>query len=85
MSPRKRDAVTLALSPDAKQNLEAIALSLGCKWGDRGNVSLLLERIAAGDLVVVDEANHELKVGRSLVEAEQALQSALKAIKKAKK
>lgn len=50
--PKKREVVTLSLAPVHLKALEAIALEHGCKWGERPNVSELLRRIAAGELVV---------------------------------
>lgn len=82
---RKREALTLSVSPEAKANLEAIAASLGITWGGgRGNVSRMIERIGTGELTVVAKPNHQLKVNESLKAVERTLEEALKAIKKAR-
>lgn len=43
---RKNESVTLSLSAEEKAELEAIALSLGCTWGDKPNLSELMRAIA---------------------------------------
>lgn len=53
MTARKREVVTLSISSQEKTNLEAIALSLGCTWGTKPNVSKLMAKIADGSLNVV--------------------------------
>lgn len=44
------NAVNLQLEPGDKEKLEAIALQMGCMWGDRPNISQLVHRIAQGEL-----------------------------------
>lgn len=76
--------MTLSLSPEVKANLEAIALNLGITWGERGNVSRMIEMIGAGDLTVSKRTNHKLKISESLVLVEKTLEAALETIKQSK-
>lgn len=50
---KKREVLTLSISPQEKANLEAIALSLNCTWGTKPNVSRLMAKIADGSFNVV--------------------------------
>ncbi|ELS33118.1 MULTISPECIES: WYL domain-containing protein [Pseudanabaena] len=43
---RKGESITLSIKERDKANLEAIALELGMTWGDRPNISKLVEAIA---------------------------------------
>ena len=43
---RKGQSITLSLSEREKQQLEKLALELGCLWGDRPNISKLIKVIA---------------------------------------
>lgn len=43
---RKGESITLSISDRDKSQLEAIALELGMMWGDRPNISKLVEAIA---------------------------------------
>jgi len=43
---RKGESITLSISDRDKAQLEEIALELGMKWGDRPNISKLVEAIA---------------------------------------
>ena len=49
---RKGQSITLSISERDKAELEAIALELGMKWGDRPNISKLVEAIARRKLLV---------------------------------
>ncbi|MCA1990424.1 MAG: WYL domain-containing protein [Coleofasciculus sp. S288] len=49
---RKGQSITLSISERDKAELEAIALELGMKWGDRPNISKLVEAIARRQLLV---------------------------------
>lgn len=82
--PRKREVMTLSLSPEVKENLESIALALGVTWGERGNVSRMIEMIGKGELTVTKDPNHQLKIDESLKLVEKTLEAALEAIKQAK-
>lgn len=52
---RKGESITLSLSAEEKEQLEAIALYHNCTWGAKPNVSKLLSRIADGSLLVLEE------------------------------
>jgi len=43
---RKGESITLSIKEQDKANLEAIAIELGMTWGDRPNISKLVEAIA---------------------------------------
>jgi predicted DNA-binding transcriptional regulator YafY len=43
---RKGESITLSISASDKAQLEELALELGMKWGDRPNISKLVEAIA---------------------------------------
>ncbi|HEY9675903.1 MAG TPA: WYL domain-containing protein [Waterburya sp.] len=49
---RKGQSITLSISDRDKAQLEAIALELGMKWGDRPNISKLVEAIARRQVLV---------------------------------
>ncbi|MGB5962646.1 MAG: WYL domain-containing protein [Coleofasciculaceae cyanobacterium] len=49
---RKGQSITLSISDRDKAELEAIALELGMMWGDRPNISKLVEAIARRQLLV---------------------------------
>jgi hypothetical protein len=50
---RKNQSLTVSLSPEDKASLEEIALLYGCTWGEKANISKLLEFIACKKLKVV--------------------------------
>lgn len=50
---RKGQSITLSLSARDKAELEAIALDLGILWGERANISKLVEAIARRQLLVL--------------------------------
>lgn len=47
---RKREALTFSGTPETKHALEQIAIEYGCLWGNKPNVSKLLEQIAIGEI-----------------------------------
>ncbi|MBD1906741.1 WYL domain-containing protein [Funiculus sociatus GB2-A5] len=49
---RKGQSITLSISDRDKAELEAIALELGMMWGDRPNISKLVEAIARRQLLI---------------------------------
>ncbi len=49
---RKGESITLSISDRDKSQLEAIALELGMMWGDRPNISKLVEAIARKQIQV---------------------------------
>jgi hypothetical protein len=54
---RKGRAITLSLSEQDKIALQTIAVQLDCTWGDKPNISKLVEEIAQGKLLIA--ANHD--------------------------
>jgi len=54
---RKGHSITLSLREQEKQQLEKLALELGCLWGDRPNISKLIKAIAENKLRVAP--NHD--------------------------
>lgn len=54
---RRGQSVTLSISESDKAHLEALALEFGMTWGDRPNISRLVEAIAQGQLVIAP--NHD--------------------------
>ena len=49
---RRGESLTLSLPPGAKERLEELAIELGCTWGDRPNISKLIEAIAFGQVAL---------------------------------
>lgn len=54
---RKGYSITLSISEQDKTQLESLALELGKTWGDRPNISKLIEAIARRQLVIAP--NHD--------------------------
>ncbi len=54
---RKGQSITLSISDRDKAQLEALAQEFGMKWGDRPNISKLVEAIAQRQLVIAP--NHD--------------------------
>jgi hypothetical protein len=52
---RRGQSITLSISDLHKAQLEALALELGMTWGDRPNISKLVEAIAEKTLIVVPQ------------------------------
>lgn len=59
---RKGDTITLSVSPTTKQGLEALALKLGYKWGDKPNISKLMDAIATGEVTILGKADDRIRV-----------------------
>ncbi|MCD8488252.1 MAG: WYL domain-containing protein [Desertifilum sp.] len=70
---RKGQSITLSISERDKAELESLALELGMKWGDRPNISKLVEAISRRQLLIAP--NHDWKEPRL-----QALKQALDAL-----
>ncbi|WP_017711136.1 hypothetical protein [Prochlorothrix hollandica] len=51
---RPQQTITLSITPAEREALEALALELGYRWGDRGNTSAMIKAIANGALTVGD-------------------------------
>lgn len=54
---RKGQSITLSVSESDKVQLEALALEFGKTWGDRPNISRLVEAIARRQLIVAPNHN----------------------------
>ncbi|MBE9052017.1 WYL domain-containing protein [Nostocales cyanobacterium LEGE 11386] len=54
---RKGQSITLSISERDKAELEAIALEFGMMWGDRPNISKLVEAIARRQLLIGNNNN----------------------------
>jgi WYL domain len=54
---RKGQSITLSISEHNKTQLERLALELGMTWGDRANISKLVEAIARRQLVIAPNHN----------------------------
>lgn len=59
---RKGQSITLSLQEREKQQLEQLALELGCLWGDRPNISKLIKDIAQNKLRIAP--NHDWSTER---------------------
>lgn len=70
---RKGQSITLSVSERDKAQLEAIALELGMKWGDRPNISKLVEAIARRQLLIAPNNNWSLDRIRALKRAMDGL------------
>ncbi len=70
---RKGQSITLSISERDKAQLESLALELGMTWGDRANISKLVEAIARRQLLIAP--NHDWKIERinALNQARSAL------------
>ena len=70
---RKGQSITLSISERDKTELEQLALELGMTWGDRANISKLVEAIARRQLTIAP--NHDWKIERinALNQARSAL------------
>lgn len=80
---RKGESVTLSLSAEDKNRLEELAIEQGCKWGEKPNISLLVERIARRELQIGEPAP-QTKLLNALSLVEKALEMALEAIRQAR-
>lgn len=70
---RKGKSITLSISDSDKAQLEAIALELGMMWGDRPNISKLVEAIARRQFLIAPNNNWSEKRIRSLERSINAL------------
>jgi hypothetical protein len=50
---RKNESITLSCVEADKKALEKLAVKHGCTWGDKPNISELIQRIAQGKLEIV--------------------------------
>lgn len=70
---RKGESITLSVSEQEKQQLQALAEAFNCKWGNRPNISRLLSAIAQNKLQVLDNADWSQDRIKALEAARQAL------------
>lgn len=70
---RKGKSITLSISESDKTQLEAIALELGMMWGDRPNISKLVEAIARRQFLIAPNNNWSGKRIRALERSLNAL------------
>lgn len=49
---RKNESITLSCTEADKKALEKLAIAHGCTWGDKANISELVQRIAQGKLQI---------------------------------
>jgi predicted DNA-binding transcriptional regulator YafY len=72
--PRKKETITLSIPPGTKEQLEAIALSLGILWGKEPSVSGLIVAIAQQKLEVGKPFTLEPDQAKALEQASKILQ-----------
>jgi len=70
---RKGQSITLSVSEQEKQQLQALAEAFNCKWGDRPNISRLLSAIAQNQLQVLSNTDWSQDRIKALEAARKAL------------
>lgn len=70
---RKGSAITLSLQERDKTALQQIALDLGMTWGDRPNISKLIEAIARHQFLVTPSNDWDMTRIQALLTAQQLL------------
>jgi hypothetical protein len=66
---RKQESITLSVTSEQKAELEKIAASLGCLWGDRPNISALVKAIASHQLIVTEKPHSkEMELAIALIQ-----------------
>lgn len=70
---RKGSAITLSLQDHHKEALQQIALDLGITWGDKPNISKLIEAIARRRFLVVPNSDWSATRIQTLITAQQVL------------
>lgn len=58
---RKNESVTLSLTDEEKSALTELAAKHNCMWGDKPNISRLIQQIASGQLKIVSETDKILE------------------------
>ncbi|ANV92121.1 WYL domain-containing protein [Picosynechococcus sp. PCC 8807] len=58
---RRGQSVTLSLRELEKAQLEELALEFGCEWGDRPNISKLIQKIAKRELKIAPNNDWQLE------------------------
>lgn len=70
---RKGKSITLSISDKDKTELETIALEFGCTWGERPNISKLVESIARRQLIIAPNNDWTSERIKALETARKAL------------
>jgi predicted DNA-binding transcriptional regulator YafY len=70
---RKGSAITLSLQDRDKESLQQIALDLGITWGDKPNISKLIEAIARRRFLVIPNSDWPAARIQTLITAQQLL------------
>ncbi len=70
---RQGQSITLSISEPDKAELESLALEFGMKWGERPNISKLVEAIARRKLQIAPNHNWEASRINALEKAKNAL------------
>jgi predicted DNA-binding transcriptional regulator YafY len=68
---RKGSAITLSLQDHHKEALQQIALDLGITWGDKPNISKLIEAIACRRFLVIPNSDWSSARIQALIAAQQ--------------
>jgi hypothetical protein len=76
---RKKEALTIACTPDRKALLEALAIKHGFLWGDKPNVSELIRAIADGEIPLGDRTP-DMVIKANVATVKRSLLKAMKAI-----
>lgn len=72
---RKNESITLSCTEADKKALEKLAIAHGCTWGDKANISELIQKIAQGKLqIVTSKEDFELSSLLDRPEVQRALQ-----------
>ncbi|AFZ42922.1 hypothetical protein PCC7418_0702 [Halothece sp. PCC 7418] len=70
---RKGQSITLSVSDAEKQQLQALAETFNCKWGDKPNISRLISAIAQNQLQILYNTNWSQERITALNAARKAL------------
>jgi hypothetical protein len=72
---RKDNTLTITLPTGAKEKLEALAIAHNCKWGSKPNISLLIERIANGEIPLQSSFKAKLATKQAQATIEAAIEA----------
>ena len=74
---RKGQSVTISITAEQKESLNQLALTMGCCWGQKPNISALMAAIADRKLIVakpnLPSDVNELEFTRALTDIERSL------------
>ena len=72
---RKNESITLSCTEADKKALEKLAIAHGCTWGDKANISELVQRIAQGKLqIITSKEDYELSKLLDRPEVQRAIE-----------